>query len=120
MSKHPVVVARREVEAVRENDPGAVEVVAPAGPAGLFSPFLSFSWSCTEISAAGGRTRVTSRQTRFAGGKLSSESFEGELEGDAYGRSVRAAQSALAESMQRLMQPFTWFLPRPAGKPPRD
>ena len=47
---------------------------------------------------------MQSNKTRFANGKLTRESFEGELEGDAYGQIVEEAQRQLTRSL-------SWFLP---------
>jgi hypothetical protein len=62
---------------------------------------VSFQYSYTTVSSRDGRTHVQSNKTRFADGKLTRESFEGELEGDAYRQIV--------EETQRQM--MSWFLP---------
>jgi len=56
------------------------------------SPFFSFRYSATEISLVDGKTRVRSRCARFEDGKLSSETFEGELDRGAYERMVSQEQ----------------------------
>jgi len=57
----------------------AVELVNTQASGG----FVSFQYSYPAVSSRDGRTHVQSDTTRFADGKLTRESFEGELEGDA-------------------------------------
>jgi hypothetical protein len=56
------------------------------------------------VSTRAGRTHVRSNRTQFAGGKLTREAFEGELEGDAYRQMVNEAQRQMVRSL-------SWFLP---------
>lgn len=73
---------------------------AAAQPAA--SPFFSFSCSVTAVSHVGGRTRIESRTTRLAGGKLVAQAFEGELEGDAYGRIAQHALDQVGEQVRAM------------------
>ena len=66
--------------------------------------FLSFQYSYTEVSSRDGRTQVRSKKTQFVDGKLTRESFEGELEGDAHRQMIEEAQRQLIRSL-------SWFLP---------
>ncbi|HZP86638.1 MAG TPA: hypothetical protein VFB54_07435 [Burkholderiales bacterium] len=75
------------------------------------SPFVSFRMSYTEISSQAGTTRVTSRSARFEGGKLMTQTFEGELDRSAFEPLVQQAQRQFATHMALLLQPFSWFLP---------
>jgi hypothetical protein len=86
------------------------EVAAPSDAFGAFSPFFSFHFSRTEVTSFGGRTHVKSRSTSFDGAKLAHESFDGELDRDAYDRLVEQAQAQVAAQVSWLMQPFTWLL----------
>src|SRR5438128_10828989 len=72
--------------AVRKADPDAVEVATLAPRSG---GFFSFRYSYTEFSSQGGRTRVKAKQARLEDGKLSTEAFEGEIDGNAYDEVVR-------------------------------
>ena len=114
--RHPVVRSRN---AVRETtDANAVEVVEPATRG---SPFFGFSYSTTEISAVGGRTRVKSKSTRLEDGKLVSEAFEGELDGGAYAGLVRQAQQQFVDQAGMLLQSLgSWLLPFGRGRRDRD
>jgi hypothetical protein len=113
MSKRSVIV--KSDSALRGAEPGEFQLVEPARTA---TPFVSFSYSITEVSSVAGRTRVTSRTKRLAGGKLVSEEFDGELDGRAYERMATQASEAFAEQLRLLMQPFSWLLPfhRDRGK----
>jgi hypothetical protein len=106
MSKDPVVAKKQGV--VRERAAQAVEVVEPARNRG---PFLSFSYSCTEVSAFGGKTHVKSRKARFEDGTLTSETFEGELERGAYEQMVSQARDQFADQAALLLRPLSWWLP---------
>jgi len=68
------------------------------------SPFFSFRYSATEISLVDGKTRVRSRCARFEDGKLSSETFEGELDRGAYERMV-------SQEQRRFLGMLALFLP---------
>jgi hypothetical protein len=92
----------------RPDRPDAVEVVTlPASPFGFFR----FHLVSTEVSLKGQRTRVTSRTVRLEDGKLSTESFDGELPGAAYGRAVQQAQQQLLAQTAWLLRPLSWLLP---------
>ena len=113
MSKRSIIVKGNP--ALPEAKPGEFEVVEPSRAA---TPFVSFSYSITEVSSVAGRTRVKSRATRLADGKLVSERFDGELEGNAYEQMAFQAREQLVGQLRLLMQPFSWLLssPRDRGK----
>ena len=77
-------------------------------------PFFSFRYSSMEVSAIGGRARVKAKTTRLEDGKLTSETFEGDLERTAYDRAVNDAQryflnqTALMLKSLSLLLPFSW------------
>jgi hypothetical protein len=90
MSKYPVKFAERNrAHPVRKMKSDAVEVLAP--PSRSHS-FLSFRYSYTQMSVLGGKAHLESRNARFEDGKLTSETFEGELDRTAYDRAVSDAQ----------------------------
>jgi hypothetical protein len=115
MSKLPV---RRAEQAPRKIEKDAVEVMEPASRA---TPFLSFRYSYTEISASRGKAQVKFRKTRFEDGKLTSEAFEGELDRSAYEQMVSQAQHYFLGHTAALMKSLSWLLPF-SGKrrPDRD
>lgn len=108
MSKYPVASTRRAV--AKNAEPGPLEIVTPTPIAG---PFFSFQYSFTEVSSQGGKTRVTSKQARLADGKLSTESFEGELKRDVYQQVVDQVQKQVLAQTNLLMRSMSWFLPAP-------
>ena len=106
---------RRSVS--RDADSPAHEVAEPLPGRG--GGFFTFSYSYIELSSQGGRTHVKARQTRLHEGKLSSETFEGEIGAGAFDAAVREAQQRLLDQAAWLLRPLTW-LPwwpsRPDGK----
>lgn len=113
--RHPVVRSRN---AVRETDANAVDVIEPETRG---STLFSFSYSYTEVSAVGGRTRVKSKSTRLEDGKLVSEAFEAELDGGAHARLVRQAQEQFASQAALLLQSLGgWLLPFGRRRSDRD
>ena len=101
MSTHPVKRAQR---ALREIDTNAVEVMPPA------NPFFTFRYSLTEISAVGGKAHVKSRQARLEDGKLTTETFEGDVDRTAYDRMVGDAQRHFLDQTALFLKSF-WLLP---------
>ena len=92
--------------AVRKADPVAVDVKNPApSPAG----FLRFRYSYTEFSLQDGRTHVKAKQARLEDGKLSTETFEGELHGNVYDEVVRQAQRQVLGQTAWLLRSLSWF-----------
>jgi len=109
MSKYPVKLAERNrVRAVRKIESDAVDVLAPASRS---SPFVSFRYSYTEMSVLGGKAHVKSRNARFEGGKLTSETFEGELDRSAYDRAVSDAQRHIGDQTAQILKSLSLFLP---------
>jgi hypothetical protein len=122
MSKLPTPSLDRDRprRGVRRRDPGTiVEVVDAVEPphASAF-PFLSFSYTRTEITSSGGTTQVKARRSSFADGRLTHESFEGELERSAYARAVGQAWQQVLAPTSALLQAMSMFLPGKRG--PRD
>jgi len=108
MSKYPLQTTKpNALRRVEPDDADAHDLVPAPGPAGFFS----FSWSVTEVTSQGGRTQVRSRRSRLENGKLTNESFEGELDGGAYDQAVRRAQEQVAEQATSLLRALTWWLP---------
>jgi len=97
MTKYPLATKKKHNSDLRPIEPWA--------------GFFSFSYSITEVSAQGGRTRVKSRQTRFEDGKLTSEAFEGELDRGVYEGMAQQAQQVVADQTALLLKSLSWFLP---------
>ena len=95
MSKRSIKTLTQSITPVRPLSPvpsrDVTEIVETRSP----RSFLSFQYSCTEVSLRDGRTHVRSNKTQFADGKLTREAFEGELQGDAY-RQMVATDGALS------------------------
>ena len=109
MSKYPVKVAERNrARPVRKMESDAVDVLAPPSRS---SPFLSFRYSYTEMSVLGGKAHVKSRNARFENGKLTSETFEGELDRSAYDRAVSDVQRSIGDQTAQILKSFSLFLP---------
>ena len=98
--------------AVRKADPDAVEVATLAPRSG---GFFSFRYSYTEFSSQGGRTRVKAKQARLEDGKLSTEAFEGDLDGDVYDEVVRQVQQQVLSQTTWLLRSMSWLLPPVRG-----
>jgi len=108
MAKYPLTVAPKRSASLRELD--AHEVTPIARPASG-SGFLSFRYSSTVVSSQGGRTQVRAKRVSLEDGKLSSESFEGELDGRAHEDAVRSAQRQVLEDAAPLLRMLRWMLP---------
>ena len=107
---YPVVARKRDVVAKKEHpvrEAERHELVEPLVPV---NPFFSFRSSYTEVSSVDGKTHLRSRRTSFDGMKLTSESFDGELDGRAVDRLVDQAREQFEAQMSWLMQPFGWLL----------
>ena len=87
------------------------DAVVPASPPANGSGFLSFRYSSTVVSSQGGRTQVKAKRVSLEDGKLSSESFEGELDGRAHDDAVRRAQQQVLEDAAPLLRMLRWMLP---------
>ena len=111
MAKHPVKPARR---AVTDTEQNAIEVVEPRPGPRVFS---SFRYSHIEVTADGGKAHLRARNTRFEDGKLTSESFEGELEGSAYDQLVKQTQQYVANQTAQFLRAFSLFLPLSTKRP---
>ena len=105
MKKHPVRLAERVPGKVAKN---ALEVIEPPARAG---PFFSFRYSSVEMSATGGRARVKAKTTRLEDGKLTSETFEGDLERDVYDRAVNDAQRYFLDQTALMLKSLSFLLP---------
>jgi len=108
MPKYPLTVAAKRGTALRDRDRDG-DAVAPVAP--VPTGFLSFRYSSTVVSSQGGRTQVKAKRVSLEDGKLSSESFEGELDGRAHDDAVRRAQQQVLEDAAPLLRMLRWMLP---------
>jgi hypothetical protein len=108
MSKQQLVPVDKRALRKADRPAAEVEVVEPAPRAG---PFVSFQYSYTELSSAGGKTRVKSRKTRLEDGKLVSESLDGELERGVYDQMVDQARRHFYDQTSLFLQAMSSLLP---------
>jgi hypothetical protein len=113
MSKFPV---EHHETAVREVGDDEVEVI-PRVARG--NPWFRFHYSYTEVSATGRTARVKSRSTRYENGKLTNESFDGEIDRNVYERMVGDAQRLFAAQTALFFEGLKAFLPL-SGRHRRD
>lgn len=104
-------------QTVQSADSGEVETTAPTSITNPFlqNPFLKgsfirFNYSYREISSSAGKTHIHHREHRFEDGKLSSEEFEGTLDGQVYEEAVRNAQNRVMDSVKANLKLFTSML----------
>ena len=109
MAKYPLTAATKRNTALSEADHS--EVVAQGSPRAGGSGFLSFRYSSTIVSSRGGRTQVEAKRVSLEGGRLTTESFEGELDGRAHDEAVRRAQEEVLEQAAPLLRMLRWMLP---------
>ena len=105
MRNYPV---KRAVRAPRKAEKDVIEVI---GPLSKSSPFFRFSYSYTEISALGGKARVKAKKMRLEDGKLTSESFEGDLERSAYEQMISHAQQYILVQTALFMKSLSSLRP---------
>lgn len=108
MAKYPLTLAPKRSTSLREV---VADEIVPAPHSAAGSGFLSFRYSSTVVSSQGGRTQVRSKRVSLEDGKLSSESFEGELDGAAHGDAVRRARQEVLEDAAPLLRMLRWMLP---------
>jgi len=111
MSKLPI--KRRTRAPVTIDQRGDDIVDATRGDGSSFN----FRFSSLEISSSGGKARVKSRQARFEGGKLTTQSFEGDFDRGVYDQWLQQTQRAVAGQASLLLKSLAWFLPF-SRKPP--
>ncbi len=99
MSRYPLKGTSKQT-ALCDAEPGAVEIAAPEPRHG---GFVSFRYSYTEVSSQGGRTRVKTKQAQLEDGKLSTEAFEGELDGNVFDEIVQ-------HTRQQVLGQAAWLL----------
>ena len=101
MKQAPFKAGKRALRKSESTLPAVVEPVAGG------SPFLSFRYSFTEISATGRTAKLSAKHARYEHGRLTSENFEGELDRDVYERVVRDAQQRLFDQWRLLLRSFS-------------
>ncbi len=108
-------LARRSTTELEEAKESAVTAVREAEENGFFS----FRYSYKEVSLAGGKTHIRSKEHRFEDGKLSSEEFEGTMDGDVYEDAAKQTRNFVAGQIGSVLGLFSAFLPfssRPKAK----
>ena len=102
------LVQKKSDEIVQKPEDHEVEVINPLEKA---FPFISFHYSCREISFGGGRTSIRSHKQSFENGKFKAEEFEGTLPGSVYFNMVGEMQKVFFHQLSALMKPFFMLLP---------
>jgi hypothetical protein len=105
MKQVPVKAGRRVPRKAESTLPAVAEPVAE--PVAGDAPFLSFRYSCTEITATGRTARLTAKHARYEDGRLTSENFEGEVDRDVYERAVHDAQQRLFDQWRLFLRSFS-------------
>jgi hypothetical protein len=115
MSKPTV---KREPRAPRVVDVEPTDLIeSPPAHGGAFT----FSYSYMQITAAGSKACIKSRRARYADGKLSKESFDGEFDRPIYDAAINQMQRAFANQASSLLRTFaSLFALPPAMRRDRD
>ena len=106
---HPVaqkVAATRSHPSPRPRRGELIEAQSPRATGG----FLRFSYSYTEVSAAGSTARIKSRRAAYENGRIVSEQFEGELDRGDFDRMAANAQRYFAGQTSLLLRALFPFL----------
>ncbi|HOF05132.1 MAG TPA: hypothetical protein PK175_06220 [Syntrophales bacterium] len=93
------------------SDPEGRDSVEILNPVQKSSPFISFRYSCKEVSSHGGKTRIRSTEQSFEDGNFKSEEFEGYLPGNFYLTMVGQMQKMFFSQLSIFLKPFSMFLP---------
>src|SRR5262249_29945851 len=110
MSKPTV---KREPRAPRVVDVKPTDLIeSPPAHGGAFT----FSYSYSEVTAAGSKACLKSRRARYADGKLSKESFDGEFDRPIYDAAIDQMQRAFAEQASSLVRTFASFFVLPPAR----
>jgi hypothetical protein len=102
MNRYPV---KRRQGTLREVKADPIEAIEPV------RSFFTFRYTHTEISATDRKAHVKARQTRLEDGKLTTESFEGDIDRTVYDRMVADAQRYFVGQTMLLANSLSWFLP---------
>ncbi|HEY2968693.1 MAG TPA: hypothetical protein VGK75_10045 [Casimicrobiaceae bacterium] len=105
MRNYPV---KRAARTPRKLESDEVEVIAPVPRT---NPFFSFSYSYTEISVLGGKARVKAKKTRLEDGKLTSETFEADVDRSTYEQMVDQAQQYVLGQTAFFLKSLSSLLP---------
>ena len=111
MSKYPLKSTSTDTSLAATETPAAPADVEVAIPATRVDGFIGFRYSYTEFSSQAGRTQVKARQVRLEDGRLSTEAFEGELDGTVYDKVVQQAQQQVLGQAAWLLRSMSWLLP---------
>jgi hypothetical protein len=79
--------------------------------------FFGFRYTQTVVSASGGKARIAARSARFEDGKLTTETFDGDLDPASYERMMAATQRFFAAQTALWLRSLAMFLPGAAIRP---
>jgi hypothetical protein len=104
MSSRPV---KRRSHPVRVVEGDVVDVPAPVVKK---HTGFSFRYSFAEISTVGSSAQLKAKHTRYQNGKLTTESFEGELDPETYEQLMNDTQRFFVEQTALYLRAFGSFL----------
>ena len=105
MSSHPTKRRARPVRAIEGDVVDHLPIPVAAKHAGF-----SFRYSYAEISSVGNSARLKAKRARYEDGKLSAESFEGELDPRSYEHLMNDAQRFFVDQAALSLRAFSAFL----------
>jgi len=110
MTKYPV---KLQGQVVNQDDQNVGEFMEPfsSTPFPQSSSFMSFHYSYSEISSQGDKAFMKSKKASFENGKLTSESFEGTMDRNAYDQMVTQGQNLMQSQANLFMNSLSLFLP---------
>jgi hypothetical protein len=107
MRNHPVKIGQR---AARRRAPNTIDVMPRESERNAFA---NFRYSYAEISIGGGKAHVRSKSAQLEDGKLTTESFEGDVDTAVYERMFSYAQRSFAAQMALFLRPLELLLSFP-------
>src|SRR5215831_13732311 len=105
MSNYPVKRKARPVRTVQG------DVIDPPVPAAKANAGFSFRYSYAEFFTIGNSAQFKAKHARYENGKLTAESFEGELDPRSHERLMSDVQRFFTDQISLYLQAFGGFLP---------
>ena len=106
--KYPV---KPQGQLISKNDQNAGDLMAPFSPFPQSNSLMSFHYSYSEISSQGNKAFMKSKKASFENGKLTSESFEGTMDRNAYSQMMTQAQNLMQSQTNLFLNSLSLLLP---------